>query len=204
MKLTNFQKEALHGVMLGDGHLAKRSKTSTPHYTQTFGQKAGIFASHIYGLFLGFCSPRGFYTYMVQSGKNSPFYQRWIVSTLVSTEFQPFVDLYYTFNTLGKRIKILPKNIKDIISPVTLAYLVMSDGNIHKTHGIIRLCTNNFTKSEVQLIADAIYSRYKIECRLEHVRKQQYIIVIRKSEVPKFQAIVKAHIIPTLMYRIGL
>ena len=84
MKLTKVKKEALHGLMWGDENLAKTSPTSTPRYTQTFGQHYELFANHIYALFIKFCSDKGLYTYKVQSGKNSPFYQR--VSTLVSTE----------------------------------------------------------------------------------------------------------------------
>jgi len=81
--------------------------------------------------------------------------------------------LYYTFNDQGKRIKILPENIKSIITPRTLAYLLMSDGNYKKAQGLIRLCTNSFTKEEVQLLSDAMYDRYGIVSRLEFVRKTQ-------------------------------
>jgi len=117
---------------------------------------------------------------------------------------EEFVHLYYIFNILGKRIKVLPLDIQNILTPITLAYFVMSDGNFHKTHQIIRLCTNNFTKSEVQLLSTALFNRYGVESRLEHVRNEQYILVIRKTQVAKFQAIVKAHIIPSMLYRIGL
>jgi hypothetical protein len=194
-------EEALHGLMIGDGHI---TRTKTPSYTQTFGRKFEVFANHIYSLFRDFCSPSGLYTYEVHSGKNSPFYRRWIVSTLVSTEFHYFCNLYYTFNDLGERIKIIPSNIKSIITPVALAYLVMSDGNFHKTHGIIRLYTNCYTKTEVQLLSNAILDRYGISSRVERDRKEQYIIVIRKTEVPNFQAIVKPYILPSFLYRIGL
>ena len=112
--------------------------------------------------------------------------------------------MYYTFNDLGKRIKILPKNIKSIITPRALAYLLMSDGNYKKAQGLIRLCTNSFTKEEVQLLSDAMYDRYGIISRLEHVRKGQYIIIIPRAEVHKFQSLVKEYVIPCFQYRIGL
>ena len=150
------------------------------------------------------CTPKGLYSYKVQSGKNSPFYQRWIVRTKSLFIFEEFVDLYYTLNSLGKRIKVLPVDIQNILTPITLAYFVMSDGNFHKTHQIIRLCTNNYTKEEVQLLSAALFNRYGVESRLEHVRNGQYILVIRKTQVPQFQAIVKAYIIPSMLYRIGL
>jgi hypothetical protein len=82
----------------------------------------------------------------------------------------------------------------------------MSDGNFHKTKKIFRLCTNNYTKEEVELLSKTIYIKYNIESRLERVslRNNQYILVIRKTEVHKLQVLIKNYIIPSMLYRIGL
>jgi len=66
----------------------------------------------------------------------------------------------------------------------------MGDGNYHKQHQIIRLYTNNFTKKEVQLLSTSIYNKFGIDSRVEHDRREQYILVIRRVKVPKFQALV--------------
>jgi hypothetical protein len=80
----------------------------------------------------------------------------------------------------------------------------MSDGNFHKTKHVFRLCTNNFTKVEVEVLSTTIFNKFGIESKLEHVRKEQYVLRFRKSVVPQIQKLVKEHMIPSMMYRIGL
>jgi hypothetical protein len=204
MKLNYLQIQIMHGLLLGDGHIYKKNNNNNPSFTQTFGQHSELFAKYVYENFKEFCTPKGFYSYKVQSGLNSPFYQRFIVRTRSLIVFQEFYDMYYITNNLGKNIKKLPLDIENLLTPIILANFVMSDGNYHKTKHIIRLCTNNFTKEEVQSLSTAILKKYNIKNSLEHVRKEQYIIRIRKTEVYKLQDIVKPHIIPSMLYRIGL
>jgi len=191
--------------MLGDGHIKQTKGTNeNPLYTQTFGQNSELFAKYVFDTYKEFCTPKGFYSYKVQSGKNSPFYQRYIVRTRSLSIFTEFFNIYYIINSEGKRIKILPLEIEFMLTPIVLANLIMSDGNFHKQHHIIRICTNNYTKQEVQLLSTAIYNKYGIESRIEHVRNEQYILVIRKTQISILQNLVKAHIIPSMQYRIGL
>ena len=80
----------------------------------------------------------------------------------------------------------------------------MGDGNHNKIKKVIRLCTNSFTKSEVELLSRAILNKFGVETRLEYTRNNQYILVVRTTQVPKLQNIVKEHMHPTMLYRIGL
>lgn len=203
MKLNSLQRKIMHGLILGDGHIHKKNYNN-PLFTQTFGQHSELFAKYVYENFKDFCTPKGLYSYKVQSGLNSPFYQRYIVRTRSLPIFEEFFNMYYTVNSLGKKIKILPLDIDNILTPIALANFVMGDGNYHKTKHIFRLCTNNYTKKEVQLLSTIILNKYNIQSSLEHVRKEQYVLRIRKTEVPLFQAVVKSHIIPSMLYRIGL
>ena len=43
-----------------------------------------------------------------------------------------------------------------------------------------------------------------METRLEYTRNNQYILVVRTSQVPKLQNIVKEHVHPSMLFRIGL
>lgn len=199
MKFTTFETEFLHGLLLGDGHV-----THNPIYTQTFGQNAEPFAQYVFDTLRRFCTDKGMYTYKVRSGKDSPLYQRWIVRTRTLSMFAYYHNLYYRLNSEGKYIKILPRNIEKILTPTSLALFIMSDGNFHKTKHVFRLCTNNFTKVEVERLSKTIFNKFGIESKLEHVRKEQYVLRFRKSVVPQIQKLVKEHMIPSMMYRIGL
>jgi len=112
--------------------------------------------------------------------------------------------MYYKYNEAGKRIKIVPLNIQTYLTPVALAFLVMSDGCFHKQKHIIKIYTNSFTKAEVQLLSTAVFNNFGINMTVTLERKDEYIIYVKKSELTRFQEIVKSHMIPSLMYRIGL
>ena len=80
----------------------------------------------------------------------------------------------------------------------------MGDGNFKKVKKVFRLCTNSNSKEEVEKISNVLLNKFGIESRLEHVRNQQYIIVIRTSQLPLLQQLVKDHIHPSFYYRIGI
>lgn len=205
-KFSSYQTSVIHGLMLGDGHIAinKNIGDDTFKYTQTFGQFAEPFANCVYDIFREYCSDKGLYTYKVQSGKDSPLYQRWIVRTKTHDVFDEFDTMYYIYNKLGKRIKIVPLNIEDYLTPVALAFLVMSDGSFHKQKHIVKIYTNSFTKAEVQLLSNAIFNNFGIQLSVTRATKEEYTLIVRKSILTKFQQIVKAYMIPSLLYRIGL
>jgi hypothetical protein len=101
-------------------------------------------------------------------------------------------------------VKIIPINIETLIIEVSLAFLVSGDGNYNKIKKVIRLCTNSYSKNEVELLSHALFNKFGIESRLEHTRNNQYILIIKTSQVTKFQDIVKEHLHPSMFYRIGL
>lgn len=49
----------------------------------------------------------------------------------------------------GKYIKILPINIEKLLTPLGLAHWIMGDGYFDQT---VRICTDNFTKEEVDML----------------------------------------------------
>ncbi len=79
-----------------------------------------------------------------------------------------------------------------------------SDGNYNKIKKVIRICTNSYSKEEVKLLSNAILNKFNIETRIEKTRNNQYILIVKTSQVPKLQIIVKEHMHPSMLYRIGL
>jgi len=103
-----------------------------------------------------------------------------------------------------KFVKIIPNNIETLINDISVAFWVAGDGNYNKINKVIRLSTNSYNKDEVKLLSNALLNKFGIETRLEHTRNNQYILIIKTSQVPKFQELVKEHLHPSLYYRIGL
>lgn len=200
--LPTFLKEALIGIILSDGHLGKQYKNA--RLTITFAERYFLLANYIYALFCKYSTPRGFQTRKVQSGKYSPYFGRITVTTLTSPIFTHYHNLFYKLSENGKYIKVIPLNIEELLTPVVIAFFIMGDGNYNKIKKVIRLCTNSFTKSEVELLSRAILNKFGVETRLEYTRNNQYILVVRTSQVPKLQNIVKEHVHPSMLFRIGL
>ena len=200
--LPAFLKEALIGIILSDGHLGKQYKNA--RLTITFAERYFLLANYIYALFCKYSTPRGFQKRKVKSGQNSPFFDRITVTTLTSPIFTFYHNLFYKPSEKGKYIKVIPLNIEDLLTPVVIAFFIMGDGNYNKIKKVIRLCTNSFTKSEVEILSRAFLNKFGIETRLEYTRNNQYILVIRTSQVPKLQNIVKEHMHPSMLFRIGL
>lgn len=67
-----------------------------------------------------------------------------------------------------------------------------------------RIYTNNFTKTEVDILANVIEVKLGIKARVQHDRRQQYIIVIDPNQVERVRELVKPYMHPSMYYRIGL
>lgn len=91
---------------------------------------------------------------------------------------------YQNSLTTNRLVKIIPSNIVEWISPIVLAHLIMGDGNLKKLDQIIRIYTNSFTKSEVELLAQAITQKLGIVAKATHDRNDQFMITISKSQLP--------------------
>lgn len=65
--------------------------------------------------------------------------------------------MFYEFNEdLNKYVKIVPKNIGELMNPIVLAYLIMTEGNLDKGRKRVRIYTNSYSKEEVESLAKAI------------------------------------------------
>lgn len=201
--LPSFLHEALIGICLGDGHLEKSGlETSNARLTITFAAKYILLARYIWGLFIFYIDPKGLKVYEVQSGVGSKFYDRVIVRTVALPIFTIYHNLFYSLIN-NKYVKIIPLNIEELLTPVSLAFFIMGDGNYNQVKKVIRLYTNSYSKSEVELISKALSNKFKILNRLEKAGNN-YIIIVPTSQVPKLQDLVKEHIHPSFLYRIGL
>ena len=60
-------------------------------------------------------------------------YINYRLKTISLSVFNQYFEMFYKFNIeKGKFVKIIPKNISDLLNPVVLAYLIMTDGNFDK------------------------------------------------------------------------
>lgn len=69
------------------------------------------------------------------------------------------------------KVKIIPDNIYEMLTPVALAHLIMGDGSVQR-HGLI-LCTNSFSIKDVVRLMNVLITRYRLECNLRIITRQK-------------------------------
>ena len=202
--LPPFLNEVLIGFILGDGGIFYASKRSaTPRFEFSMGQERWAFAQHM-ALLYELYANNPLKEVKVQAVVNG----KWLISYRFKTQslvvFTHYRCLFYKVNRItGKTVKVVPHNIVDLLTPVVLAYLIMSDGNYDAKRNRVRIYTNSFTKADVELLAGAIQSKYDINAGVMADKKDQYIITIGAKELPKLRSLVSQHMLPSMKYRIG-
>lgn len=203
-KLPSFLEEALIGILLGDGHLYRSSPTANTRVEWSFKGAYLPYALYVYGLFISYIGSLP-HTLNTASSSGKKFYSSIRLKTLSLPLFNFYHELFYYWDTnKNKWIKIVPANIGDYMTPVVLAFLLISDGNFDQNRNRVRIYTNSFTHSDTILLANAIKDRLNINCSVLHDRNNQYIITIGAKQLPLLREIVADHIHPSMLYRIGL
>jgi hypothetical protein len=112
-----------------------------------------------------------------------------------------FTELHSMFyNSVGR--KILPPLVVliDILTPVALAHVIIGDGYRHG-NGLV-LCTHSFTVEEVSRLMTVLYVRYHIDSTLRY-HKGKPTIYIRTSSMPTLRNLVRPHMHPSFLYKLG-
>ena len=101
-------------------------------------------------------------------------------------------------------VKIVPKNIYELLTPVVLAHLIMGDGQTSR-HGLV-LCTNSFSISDVVRLINVLMIRYRLECSIREFRKStgkvEFMIYIKQGYMPLLRTIVKPHMHHSMQYKL--
>jgi hypothetical protein len=105
------------------------------------------------------------------------------------SSFNYIYDLFYK-----NKVKIVPKDIGNYLTPLALAIWFMDDGSKHSA-GVL-LHTNLFSKEEVELLQKVLLSKYGLITTLttkisKSTPNKAYIIYVWKKSLPDFISIFK-------------
>lgn len=136
IQLPPYQKSVIIGLILSDGWLRFPSKTSK---SANLGLKQSVAHSDyvwfVFSLLSHYCDNLPLYR-LEKRGEKSH------LSVEIVTRALPcFNELYFLFYV--NKVKVIPENIYDLLTPVALAHLILGDGSAQR-HGLI-LCTDSFT-----------------------------------------------------------
>lgn len=181
----------LVGLMLSDGSIYRFSKTSNCRFEMSFGAKYKQFAESIGDLFKEYVKNP---VKLVQIKGANKVYNYYRLKTMTMPIFNYYHDIFYVFNTeTSKYVKIVPDNILNFMDAIVLAYLIMGDGNYDSSRNRVRIYTNSYSKQDVEKLQKAINEKLAIYVAVLHDRKDQWILTIGATQLPKLQQIVSPY-----------
>lgn len=197
-KLSSYQKNALLGIILGDGCLERGKESwNTRLRVEQIYPNQEEFVKNMYSLLTPMISMSpGILTRKdKRTGLNTQSIYFW---TMRMPCLNYYFDLFYK-----DKIKTIPKNIGELLTPVGLAYWIMGDGIYIKERGVI-LCTDSYTKEDVELLAKVLSLQFGLSCTLHQRKANQFRIYILKGSIDNLSKIVLPFLIPSMKYKIGL
>lgn len=112
----------------------------------------------------------------------------------------PCLNYYYDLFYVNK-IKIIPNNLNELLTPRGLAYWIMDDGGKSFYNQTI-LHTRAFKKEELEYIQNVLYSNFQLTSRLEEKTSNQWVIYIHKRQKVKLINIVGPYMDKSMLYKI--
>lgn len=118
-------------------------------------------------------------------------------------------SLWYVWSDeLNKFIKIVPLNIKELLTPISIAHWIMDDG--YRAGNRVILCIDNYTLSEVELLISVLTDKFSLDAKLYNRRQQGKLLCWRiaisgkPENLAKLRSLVLSYFIPSMLYKLGL
>lgn len=186
----------LVGSLLGDCHAERVSSGGVRFiFRQSAVRKEYIFWLHNFFNTRGYCSNNLPVYYTQKTGDKLLGYYRF-----GTYRFTSLLYLYKLFYTHNKR-KVIPANIAGILTPLSVAILIMDDGTWKKPG--VRIATNCFTKEEVELLSLALFTKFGIKSTL-HKNNSNFQLYIKQESISLLKELVLPYMIPSMHYKLGI
>lgn len=200
-------RQVLVGFLLGDGWLEKHGAGARLGISLTIKFKDVAEWYKILFYSLGYISNLDLGEPLTRGEKRLPYYQ---IRTFSFESLICFYDAWYPpvygctqeknkSHTLP-RVKSLPFDIGECLTPLCLAIWVMGDGSGMKDGGF-KLATHNFSKEESQILCDLRHALYGLKCNVIRDGQGRFCIRIWKRSMSHFKSLVMPFLKPSCEYK---
>ena len=198
------------GNMLGDGSISLSKKNKGEgKYAMTMDVYSLNYLHHLNEKIYSQFTKTKFYAYPnillpQHIGKEITQYH---YSTKTHPLFTALHSLWYKWNVeKNKFIKIVPLNISEMFSKISLAYWIMDDGyfdSYGRTKTVL-LCTESFSKEEC-IILQSLLEKLNVKSTLKVRDKinDRYRIRISKTSMDRVISLVKPYMHKDFLYKLG-
>ena len=191
--ISDFQKQIIIGCVLGDGRLECRSKNKTARLRIHHGEKQKDYLFWKYKIFKNIVNSEPKRIVWKDKKRNINNIS-WYFHTLTTQELGNLYSLFYR-----RKKKILPENLYDLLTPLSLAIWTMDDGDNDRDS--IRYNIQCFSWKEQKVLKKLLEKKYQLESNLNKDRNN-YRLRVKKSSKVKLIKLISPFIIPSMEYKI--
>lgn len=202
--MNKILKEILIGVLLGDAHIGKTGLDKAfISFEQSKNKESYI--NHLFsltkenGLALMEDSLK---EYKRESLLNKSATESLYFRTQSLKALRPLADMF--LDESGN--KIIPSNIADHLTPRSLAYWIMDDGQQVKKGGVT-LCTDSFNSNDVNILREALKTNFQLTTSIHKKKGKNDAlyerIYIWKDSLQDFKTSLKPHMHESMLYKIN-
>jgi len=202
--MTKQLRELLVGILLGDAHIRKVGTQKAYFTFEQSAQKVDYF-NHVFNTFKSENLVKDMPKFYQRSDirYNGKINSSWHFKSNTVEELRPLADLFLDENG-GKRV---PTNISDLLTPRSLAFWIMDDGQQVKTGGVT-LCTDSFKHEEIEMLRDVLASKFDLKTTI-HLKKgvsnvYERIYIGKNSVFESFKPSLADHMQESMLYKINM
>ena len=194
--LSELQQEVLVGLLLGDGCLENTKNSRVARLKVGQSLKQFEFVEWLYEIFKNFVqTPPKF----KEKIRNDIRYTELVFNTLTHQSFKSFYDLFYP-----KGKKVVPENIRSLLTPTAFAVWFMSDGSIKSKECRGRILnTQSFIRPDIERLILILKSKFDLQSSIRTQKDGLQIYVSAKS-AEILNKLLKDKILPSFYYKLPI
>ena len=191
--LPSLTKEVIIGLILGDASLVRKYTNGNAYFKYAQSIKHAEYLDLVFSHLKPYCKMTSPTLGQAKLRNNT-----YGVLSFSTRSLPCFTELHTLFYLNG--IKIIPSNIAELLTPVSLAFLCQDDGS--KCSNGFHLNTNAFSLEDLGLLLDLLRVKLNLTCSL-HPRGKGNRIYISAGSMPAFRALVTPYFHPSMPYKLA-
>lgn len=194
--LPNNLFDILIGLMLGSLHAERKTLRNNTRLMFNSGFVNAFYIEHLYQLFIIFVGtpPKFFQGPGGLDHIKNKLYKKLKFYTLSLPCFNVFRELFYNI----EGVKVLPKNLVDVLTPIRLAYWYIDSGV--KMGNVYVFCTEKFSYQDNLQLANIFKSKFKFNCSVRPYTGGGYRLYVLSGVF--FPELIKPYVLPEFYYKL--
>jgi hypothetical protein len=204
LKITKRQREIIVGTLLGDGHLESMANGTTYRLKVEHSVTQKDYVDWLYKEFSGWVrtAPR-IRTRIMKPPENK------IAQSVMSYGFTTYSHgalRFYAQQFYNGKKKQIPKMIKKILTPLSLAVWFMDDGSWKSArHRTFIFHTLGYARQELEVLVCVLKVKFGITAMLHKQKHRYWRLYIASDSAPLLRRYIERYVreIPSMMYKLG-